>query len=133
MFPRLGGGSIEPCHGYDGLWSEETITMSCYRQRRQQRLADPEFAAGYQEMDDVIQRIGAKHTLREQVDVSTLALEKAEWHALVATPVSQAFLAMLANEAKTEWAAGTTGELDQELAEDDAESGAVDTDEGRGR
>lgn len=51
-----------------------------------------------------------------------LAIENAEWHAMVSSPESQEFLVELRDEAKAEWTAGTTGDLDELLAEDDIKS-----------
>ncbi len=42
-------------------------------------------------------------------------LEEREWDALVSTPESQRFLAMLAEEARQETAEGTTRDLDELL------------------
>ncbi len=54
---------------------------------------------------------------RHIAELIALALEEAEWDALVATPESQAFLAQLAEEARAEKAAGTTRDLDELLDE----------------
>lgn len=44
--------------------------MSRFHQRLQQHLSDPEFAAGYQEMDSELQLIEAIDTLREREHIS---------------------------------------------------------------
>jgi hypothetical protein len=45
--------------------------MSRFHQRRQERLRDPEFAAGYQEMESELQLVEALNMLREQAHLST--------------------------------------------------------------
>lgn len=45
--------------------------MSRFHQRMQQRLSDPEIAAGYREMDSEIQLVAALNSLREQANIST--------------------------------------------------------------
>ncbi|HLJ80886.1 MAG TPA: hypothetical protein VKT52_05320 [Ktedonobacterales bacterium] len=52
---------------------------------------------------------------RHIAEMIALALEEAEWDALVSTPESQRFLAKLAQEARAEAAAGTTRDLDELL------------------
>ena len=52
---------------------------------------------------------------RHIVEVVALALEEAEWDALVSTPESKRFLAQLAEEARAENAAGLTRDLDELL------------------
>ncbi|MGH2516742.1 MAG: hypothetical protein ACRDHP_13905 [Ktedonobacterales bacterium] len=52
---------------------------------------------------------------RHIADLIVLALEEAEWDALVATPESQQFLAELAKEARAEIEAGATQDLDELL------------------
>jgi delta 1-pyrroline-5-carboxylate dehydrogenase len=48
-------------------------------------------------------------------ELIALAIEEAEWDAIVSTPESQDFLAQLAEEARTETEAGTTRDLDELL------------------
>jgi transcriptional regulator with XRE-family HTH domain len=45
--------------------------MSRFHQRLQERLHDPEFAAGYQEMESELQLVPALDLLREQAHLST--------------------------------------------------------------
>ena len=45
--------------------------MSRFHQRLRQRMQDPEFAAGYQEMDSEVQLIQALDVLRKQAHLST--------------------------------------------------------------
>jgi transcriptional regulator with XRE-family HTH domain len=45
--------------------------MSRFHQRLQKRLRDPEFAAGYQEMESELQLVEALNSLREQAHLST--------------------------------------------------------------
>jgi len=52
---------------------------------------------------------------RHIAEVVALALEEAEWDALVSTPESKRFLAQLAEEARAENAAGLTRDLDELL------------------
>jgi ubiquinone biosynthesis protein UbiJ len=53
---------------------------------------------------------------RHIAELIALAIEEAEWDALVSTPESQDFLAELAEEARMENAAGTTRDLDELLS-----------------
>lgn len=48
-------------------------------------------------------------------ELIALALEEAEWDAIVSTPESQDFLAQLAEEAHADTAAGSTRDLDELL------------------
>jgi len=59
--------------------------MSRFHQRLRQRMQDPEFAAGYQEMDAEIQLIQAFDALRKQAHLSTeeLALRMGRQRATV--------------------------------------------------
>jgi transcriptional regulator with XRE-family HTH domain len=50
--------------------------MSRFHQRLQQRLRDPEFAVGYQEMDSELQLLSAIDTLRERAHISTEELAR---------------------------------------------------------
>lgn len=50
--------------------------MSRFEQRMQQRLRNPEIAAGYQEMDSELQLIEAIDTLRERAHISTEELAR---------------------------------------------------------
>jgi F0F1-type ATP synthase membrane subunit b/b' len=52
---------------------------------------------------------------RPIAEMIALALEEAEWDALVSTPKSQEVLARLAEEARAEIVAGTTRDLDELL------------------
>lgn len=45
--------------------------MSRFHQRLRQRLRDPEFAAGYEEMDSELRLVEALNLLREQAHLST--------------------------------------------------------------
>ena len=45
--------------------------MSRFHQRLQQRLRDPEFAAGYEEMESELQLVEALNLLRERANLST--------------------------------------------------------------
>jgi len=52
---------------------------------------------------------------RHIAELVALALEEAEWDAIVSTPESKRFLAQLAEEAQAENAAGSTRDLDELL------------------
>jgi transcriptional regulator with XRE-family HTH domain len=69
--------------------------MSRFHQRLRQRLRDPEFAAGYEEMGSELQLVEALNLLREQANLSTEEL--AQRMGRQRTAVSRLFNASRAN------------------------------------
>jgi DNA-binding phage protein len=63
---QLGGGYVEKCHDYQGLWE----IMNRHEQRKQKFLQDPEVAEGYLEMAAEFQLMQAIELIRSKQHIS---------------------------------------------------------------